>query len=63
MERITNPSSGSHRRNGLSYKVTPEEIEQYKNLGYIVLNDVLTEEELTTIDPWFDHLHSDHFLK
>lgn len=55
MERITNPDSGRHRRQGNNYLITPSEIEQFHDLGYIVLNEVLTEAELTTIDPWFDH--------
>ncbi len=55
MKRVTNPDSGKHRRNGLNYLITPEEIEQFHELGYIVLNDVLTEAEMISIDPWFDH--------
>ena len=55
MERVTNPSSGSHRRSGLLYEITKEEIDQYNDKGYLVLNDVLTEEELAPLDPWFDH--------
>lgn len=55
MERITNPDSGSHRRLGKQYKITKREIQQYQEAGYLVLNEVLTEEELQTLDPWFDH--------
>lgn len=55
MKRITNPSSGHHRREGLNYKLTDEEIKQFAEEGYIVINDVLTEEEMQIIDPWFDH--------
>lgn len=55
MERITNPGSGSHRRLGNQYKISKKEIQQYHDLGYLVLNEVLTEEELQTLDPWFDH--------
>ncbi|MEM8907568.1 MAG: phytanoyl-CoA dioxygenase family protein [Bacteroidota bacterium] len=55
MEKMTNPNSGKHRRTGLQYQISPQEIEQYHDLGYLVLNDVLTETELQTIDPWFDH--------
>ena len=55
MERITNPDSGSHRRDGNNYVLKPAEIIQYNELGYLVLHDVLTETELKTIDPWFDH--------
>ncbi|GAB5553824.1 MAG: hypothetical protein Sapg2KO_34150 [Saprospiraceae bacterium] len=55
MERITNPDSGSHRRLGKQYKISKREIQQYQDVGYLVLNEVLTEEELQTLDPWFDH--------
>ncbi len=55
MERVTNPDSGRHRRDGILYKLLPEEIEQYKKHGYLVLDEFLTEEELATLDPWFDH--------
>lgn len=55
MDRIINSTSGKHRRNGNQYVITEEEINQYHELGYIVLNEVLTEEEMQTIDPWFNH--------
>lgn len=55
MDSIINPESGKHRRKGNQYLITEKEIEQYHELGYIVLNEVLTEEEMQTIDPWFDH--------
>lgn len=55
MQRITNPDSGSHRRDGNNYLLTDKEIEQYHQLGYLVLNDVLTEEEVAVLEPWFDH--------
>ena len=55
MERITNPDSGSHRRIGNNYIINEKEIEQFHDLGYVVLNDVLTEEEMQFLDPWFDH--------
>jgi len=28
---------------------------EYHDLGYLVLNDVLLEEEMATLDPWFEH--------
>ncbi len=46
MQRITNPDSGFYRRKGNTYLISPFEIEQFNDLGYVVLNDVLTEEEL-----------------
>ncbi len=51
----TNPTSGKHRRTGNFYKITPEEIEQYREKGYLILNEVLTEEEVATLEPWFEH--------
>ena len=58
MKRATNTESGKHRRNGTKYLVTEDEISQYYRLGYLVLHDVLTEEEMKTLDPWFDHFVS-----
>ncbi len=55
MRRVTNDESGFHRRDGASYQVTPEEIEQYAEQGYLVLNGFLTEEEMEPLDHWFDH--------
>lgn len=55
MRSETNPTSGAHRRRGNVYQVTPEEIKRYNELGYLTLHDFLTEEELTTLDPWFEH--------
>ncbi len=55
MEKIYNPQSGKHRRNGLNYLVESSEIKQFHDLGYLILNDVLTEEEMQTLDPWFEH--------
>lgn len=43
MERNTNPNSGLHRRIGNNYIINKKEIEPFHELGYIVLNDVLTE--------------------
>ena len=55
MERVTNPDSGIHRRLNNIYQITPLEIKQFHDLGYLVLNNVLTEAELETLDPWFEH--------
>lgn len=55
MRRHSNPDSGHHRRTGLNYQLTPEEIQQYHEKGYLVINDVMTEEEMQFLDPWFDH--------
>ena len=58
MKRVVNTSSGAHRRSPLSYKLTEEEISQYDEQGYLVINDVLTEEEMEPLDYWFDHFTS-----
>lgn len=55
MERITNPDSGIHRRNGNRYEVTADEVMHYTQEGYLILNDILTQDELTSIDYWFEH--------
>ena len=47
--------SGKHRRNGEQYLITEQEINQYNELGYLVLEEVLTENELQTLETWFDH--------
>ncbi|MCW5921781.1 MAG: phytanoyl-CoA dioxygenase family protein [Saprospiraceae bacterium] len=43
------------RRHFTTYRLSPEEIRQYREQGYLVLHDVLTEEEMATLDPWFEH--------
>jgi hypothetical protein len=58
MKKASNLSSGAHRRKEIHYQVTSEEIYQFKNQGYLILNDVLTESEMQTIDPYFDYLVS-----
>lgn len=55
MEKKYNPSSGKHRRNDLKYELTSSEIQQFHELGYLILNDVLTEAEMQMLDPWFEH--------
>ncbi len=55
MQRITNPSSGAHRRTGEVYQLTPEEITAYRRDGYLVIDDVLTAAELAPLEEWFDH--------
>lgn len=55
MQKIYNPDSGNHRRNNLRYQILDSEIIQFHQQGYLVLNDVLTEAELDTLDPWFEH--------
>jgi len=48
-------NSGWHRREGLNYRISQKEIEQYHELGYITLDNVLSEEEMRSLDPWFEH--------
>lgn len=48
-------TSGKYRRQGETYSITKNEVQQYRELGYIVLREVLTEAEMETLDPWFDH--------
>ncbi len=55
MKRVINDKSGQHRRSGESYLITREEIVQFNDQGYLVLNDVLTESEMVELDFWFDH--------
>lgn len=54
-QRSVNTESGEHRRNGNQYLVTAEEIEQFSREGYLSLNGFLNEQEVTTLDHWFDH--------
>ena len=55
MEKLYNSKSGRHRRHGLNYLLEPSEIQQFQDQGYLILNDVFTEEEMQTLDPWFEH--------
>jgi phytanoyl-CoA hydroxylase len=58
MRRVTNEESGAHRRDGATYVVTADEVQQYSQQGYLVLNDFLTEQEMEPLDQWFDHFVS-----
>ena len=55
IQKVYNPDSGAHRRDGLVYRLTEQEIQQYSEQGYLVLNDFLTEQEVATLDDWFEH--------
>ena len=55
MKRMTNDASGLQRRSGATYQITPEEVQQYKDQGYLILNGFLNEAEMATLDPWFEH--------
>ena len=58
MSRLVNEEPGLHRRKGSQYQLTEAEISQYRESGYLVLHNILTENEMLTIDPWFDHFIS-----
>jgi hypothetical protein len=55
MIKASNPHSGQHRRNGNHYLITPQEVQQFNEEGYIILDEVLTEMEMEFLDLWFDH--------
>tara|TARA_B100001996_G_C18671667_1_gene596982 strand:+ start:2006 stop:2860 length:855 start_codon:yes stop_codon:yes gene_type:complete len=46
------------RRKGAAFSINKLEIEQFYKQGYLVLKNVLTEKELKSIDPVFDHFIS-----
>ncbi|MCH2181466.1 MAG: phytanoyl-CoA dioxygenase family protein [Mariniblastus sp.] len=54
-QRSVNDDSGAHRRDQNRYRVTPQEVEQFAREGYLSLNHFLTEPEMATLDPWFEH--------
>ena len=58
IKKIYNPDSGAHRRDGMNYRLTDGEIKQFANDGYLVLDEFLTEEEVATLDDWFEHFVS-----
>ena len=47
-QKVFNPDSGAHRRDGLNYKLTDEEIVQFREQGYLVLDEFMTEAEVST---------------
>jgi ectoine hydroxylase-related dioxygenase (phytanoyl-CoA dioxygenase family) len=44
-----------HTRDGEQYKLTNEDIIHYSEKGYVVLENVISEDELAFIENWFDH--------
>jgi ectoine hydroxylase-related dioxygenase (phytanoyl-CoA dioxygenase family) len=44
-----------HSRNGEHYSLTNEDIIHYAEKGYVVLANVISDDELTFIEHWFDH--------
>ena len=55
MSNAVNSGSGKHRRDGDRYLITGSEIQQFYELGYLVLKNVLSEKEMKPLDHWFDH--------
>ena len=55
IKKVYNPDSGAQRRDGLNYQLTKDEIKQFSEEGYLVLNEFLTEAEVATLDDWFEH--------
>lgn len=47
-----------HQRRGEIYRVTEDDIGQFNDQGYLVLPNVISNEELVPIEAWFDHLVS-----
>jgi ectoine hydroxylase-related dioxygenase (phytanoyl-CoA dioxygenase family) len=58
IKKALNPFSGKQRRSGNTYHLKSYEIEQYREKGYLILNEVLTAEEVATLEPWFEHFVS-----
>ena len=54
-QKVFNPESGAHRRDGMNYKLTNDEIIQFREQGYLVLDEFMTDVEVSTLDGWFDH--------
>jgi len=50
--------SNNKKRHGYNFSLTKKEISQFNNQGYLVLKNVLTEKEMLSIDPVFDHFIS-----
>ena len=50
--------SNNKKRQGYNFSLTKKEISQFNNQGYLVLKNVLTEKEMLSIDPVFDHFIS-----
>ena len=42
-------------RQGSKYLISTDQIEQYRNKGYLVLKNFLKESELKELEEWFDH--------
>ena len=57
-QRTSEWDFNKNTKKGLNYLVNKKEINQFNSQGYLVLKDVLTEKEMQSIDPIFDHFIS-----
>lgn len=57
-QRTSEWDSNKNTKKALNYLVNKKEINQFNSQGYLVLKDVLTEKEMQSIDPIFDHFIS-----
>ncbi len=57
-QRTSEWDFNKNTKKGQNYLVNKKEINQFNSHGYLVLKDVLTEKEMQSIDPIFDHFIS-----
>ena len=57
-QKTSKLDSNKYTQKGLKYLVNKKEINQFNSQGYLVLRGVLTEKEMQSIDPVFDHFIS-----
>ena len=57
-QRTSEWDFNKYTKKGQNYLVNKKEINQFNSQGYLVLKDVLTEKEMQSIDPIFDHFIS-----
>ena len=57
-QRTSEWDFNKNTKKGQNYLVNKKEINQFNSQGYLVLKDVLTEKEMQSIDPIFDHFIS-----
>ena len=57
-QKTSKLDSNKYTQKGLKYLVNKKEINQFNSQGYQVLRGVLTEKEMQSIDPVFDHFIS-----
>jgi hypothetical protein len=57
-QRTSEWDFNKYTKKGPNYLVNKKEINRFNSQGYLVLKDVLTEKEMQSIDPIFDHFIS-----